>query len=247
MISACSENQQGFETYLGVAGDVANVFMIWWDTKLNQLLKQRGIEVQLYSRYFDDIDIVAKAVKGNPREPNDRETMREIANGIHESIKVTIDFPSKHANNRMPVKCRNTTRCQILDLHFIKPIASKHAINKNFALSQETKIYILVADLVRIMRNVSPPRSNTERTEHGQHFVSRLQFSGYPQKDRITIFQNTNQNYKLQNPCSPYATFGRIIAAQLPNLFINIIFFLSNKHNFPLFIFSFLHQQSLHY
>ena len=66
--------------------------MIWWDRKLNQMLKQSGIEVQLHSRYVDDIDIVAKAVKSNPGELKHRETMRkikEIANGIHESIKVT--------------------------------------------------------------------------------------------------------------------------------------------------------------
>ena len=45
------------------------------------------------------------------------------------------------------------------------------------------------------MRNVSPLCSNTERTEHVQHFINRLQFSGYPQKDRITIFQKANQKY----------------------------------------------------
>ena len=89
-----------------MAGDVANVFMIWWDRKLNQMLQQSGIEVQLYSRYVEDIDIVATAVKSNPGEPKDRATMRkiqDIANGLHESIKVTIDFPSNHTNNRMPV------------------------------------------------------------------------------------------------------------------------------------------------
>ena len=176
-------------------------------SKLNQMLKQSDIEVQLYSLYVDDIVVVAKTVQSNLGELKDRETLRKIqaiANGIHESIKVTIDFPSKHANNRMPVldteqwiepvKCGNEMRCQILHSH-MKPIASKHVINKNSALSQETKINILVADLVRIMRNVSPLCSNTERTEHVQHFINRLQFSGYPQKDRITIFQKANQKY----------------------------------------------------
>ena len=78
----------------------------------------------------------------------------------------------------------------------MKPIASKHFISKNSPLSQEMKMSILVADLVRIMRNVSPLCSNTERTEHIQHFINRLQFSGYPQKDRIAIFQKANQKYK---------------------------------------------------
>ena len=73
---------------VGVAGHAANVFMIWQDRKLNQMLKQSDIEVQLFSRYVDDIVIVAKIVKSNPGEPKGREAMRkiqEMANDIHES------------------------------------------------------------------------------------------------------------------------------------------------------------------
>ena len=154
---------------VGVAGDVANVFMIWWDRKLKSMLRQNNIEVQLYSRYVDDIDIVAKEIQNKPDESKDKATMtkiQEIANSIHESIKVTIDYPSNHANGRMPVldleqwiepvKCGITTKSQILHSHYMKPIASKHVISKTSALSEETKMNILVADLVRIMRNVSP-------------------------------------------------------------------------------------------
>ena len=78
----------------------------------------------------------------------------------------------------------------------MKPIASKHVISKTSALSEETKMNILVADLVRIMRNVSPLCCSTERTDYVQHFVKRLQFSGYPQKDRIEIYQKASQKYK---------------------------------------------------
>ena len=51
---------------------------------------------------FDCFCYDDNVIKSNPGELKDRETMRKIqaiANEVHESIKVTIDFPSKHANN----------------------------------------------------------------------------------------------------------------------------------------------------
>ena len=88
---------------VGVAEDVEHVFMIWWDSKLKRMLQQNNIEVQLYSRYFDEIKIVAKASQGKTVEQGKKAKMtrvQEIANGIHQSIKVTIDY---HVNERMPV------------------------------------------------------------------------------------------------------------------------------------------------
>eukprot|EP00794_Sanderia_malayensis_P004077 gene4077-4631_t len=192
---------------VAVAGDVSNVFMIWLDRELKAILHENRIEVQLYSRYVDDINIVAKAINDKPSEPRDKVTMEKIqviANEIHECIKVTIDYPSNHENNRMPVldveqwvqptQCNGATKSKILHSHYMKPMASKQVLNKDSALSQESKTNILVADLVKVMRNVSPLCSNIERTKHIQRFVNWLQFSGYPQKDGISIYKRANQN-----------------------------------------------------
>eukprot|EP00794_Sanderia_malayensis_P017164 gene17164-18886_t len=87
------------------------------------------------------------------------EKIQVIANEKHESIKVTIDYSSIHENNRMPVldveqwvqpiQCNGATKSKILHSHYMKPMASKHVLNKHSALSQESKTNILVADLVR--------------------------------------------------------------------------------------------------
>ena len=43
---------------VGIAGDVANLFMVWWDRHLKSKLEDEGIKVKMYSRYVDDINIV---------------------------------------------------------------------------------------------------------------------------------------------------------------------------------------------
>ena len=82
---------------VGLAGEVANVFMICWDCRLKSLLSSSETTLKLYSRYVDDVDLVTMIIgSGSPSE-NEERTMKyvqSIANSIHESIRVAIDYPS---------------------------------------------------------------------------------------------------------------------------------------------------------
>ena len=66
-------------------------------------LENDGINVQMYSRYVDDINIVCKMRSQEPGWQQSDEAMmksiQRIANGIHSSIKVTIDYPSNHGKD----------------------------------------------------------------------------------------------------------------------------------------------------
>ena len=180
---------------VGIAGDVAVLFMCWWDNELLERLNRRGRSTHLYARYVDDINI---AVDQTPYEESDGETMKhiqEIANDIHPSISVTIDFPSNNTNKRIPVLdlemwIEDTREKRIImHTHYMKSISSKHVVNKESALPPRTKTNILTADLVRIMRNISPDCERVERTKHIQQFLNRMQFSGYNERDRVTIYR----------------------------------------------------------
>ena len=108
------------------------------------------------------------------------EKVQSIANGIHPSIYVTIDYPSNHPNNRLPVldlqlwieeksTVDQPSRRYVMHTHYMKDISSKHVINKSSAIPTNTKLNILTADLVRIQRNISRLCDQTERTKHIQH------------------------------------------------------------------------------
>ena len=81
-----------------------------------------------------------------------------------------------------------TLRPQVLHSHYMKEMSNKRVIQKDSALTMSSKMNILVADLIRIMRNVSPLCKEIERTRHVQHFVNRMQFSGYNQRERTDVY-----------------------------------------------------------
>ena len=83
-----------------IAGDVANLFMVWWYRHLKGKLEDEGIKVKIYSRYVDDINIVCEKpdakVEGEATDKTVMTFIKNIANKIHKSIQVTIDYPSNH-------------------------------------------------------------------------------------------------------------------------------------------------------
>eukprot|EP00794_Sanderia_malayensis_P001548 gene1548-1711_t len=194
---------------MGIAGDVAKLFMVWWDRELKRRLQNHGIEIQLYKRYVDDTNIVVKTVTDMDARPNDETIMMEIqtiANEIHPSISVTSDHPTNHTNKRMPVldlelwidmvETNGTLKHQILFTHYMKPMTSKYIVNKRSALSTTMKKSVLVSDLVRTMRNVLLQCPESERQKHVQNFIKRMEFSGYDQQER-----DATPNEELAREC----------------------------------------------
>lgn len=59
-----------------------------------------------------------------------------------------------------------------------------------------TKINILTADLLRIMRNISRMCSDNERVKHIQHFIQRMQYSGYTHAERVMVYQKAKKRYE---------------------------------------------------
>ena len=203
------KQRQGGAIGVGIAGDIATLFMVWWDRELKSRLRRQSIEIQLYKTYVDDTNLVAKTVPNASKQPNDKvtmETIQKIANEIHPSISVTIDFPTNHTNNKMPVldlelwidmvEVGSSMKRQILFTHYMKPMANKYLINNRSALSTTMKTNVLVADLVRIMRNVSLQCSESERQKHIQHFIKRMQFSGYHQQERVKVYTKAKRRFE---------------------------------------------------
>ena len=44
------------------AGDIATLFMVWWDREFKKMVLDEGIDMKLYTRYVDDENIVCKAL-----------------------------------------------------------------------------------------------------------------------------------------------------------------------------------------
>ena len=186
--------------------------MCWWDEeflkKVNEVLK----DLNLYLRYVDDEYVICEAIPetdDNKDQAEDERTMRklqEIGNTIHPSIQVTVDYPTNNPGGRMPVldtehwmeevELNGCKKTQVLHSHYMKPMANVNVIHKSTALPERSKKNILVADLVRVMRNVSTMCSTTERNQKIQFFLARMQHSGYGKEERIEVYRAAKRKYK---------------------------------------------------
>ena len=194
------------------AGDIAALFMTWWDgeflRRVNEVLK----EMNLYLRYVDDEYVICEVVpeteenRGQERDERTMKKLQVIGNDIHPSIQVTIDFPSNNENGRMPVldtehwmseiEENGVKKVQVLHSHYSKPMANAFVIHKESAVSERNKESILVADLTRVMRNISTKCSEQERRSKVQHFISRMQYSGYGMEERVRVYRLAKRRYE---------------------------------------------------
>ena len=109
---------------MDLTGTVAKIYMKWWDGELLRRLQEQGIEVRMYERYVDDINMIVKATRpgvlysngglvyNKKREeeeanvPADLRTfliIRDIGNSVHPSIQLKIDVPSNYEDGKIPI------------------------------------------------------------------------------------------------------------------------------------------------
>ena len=134
------------------------------------------------------------------------ERVETIANSIHRSIRVKVDYPSKHQDERMPildtkmwleeVEVNNAMKHQILYSYFEKEMSSKFVLHRESAISRGSKINILVNELLRVMRNTSLRVQQQEKDKHVQHFLNKMQLSGYDQEDRVQVYKKAKRIFE---------------------------------------------------
>ena len=192
---------------VGIAGDICKLYMVYWDRQLKRELDFNNIAYQLYMIYVDDGLVVVKD-NNSPNSTGQKmmSKLKEIANCIEPSIQVKVDYPCNNENGRLPaldtevwieeVELDGARKTQILHSHYEKPFSNKLVIMKGSAMSWSKKINILVNDLLRVMRNISVLCPESERQKKVQHYMLRLQMSGYDIKERIHIYKKAKLRYE---------------------------------------------------
>ena len=200
----------------GLTGDVAQVFMVWWDQQMIKKLEANGMRVLLYLRYVDDIIVVVRDMSVNqdvggaqPRDETNMLKVQEVANTIHPSIQVTIDCPSRHEDAKMPVldlkawptqerdKVTRETTVRIVHEHYSKEISAKAVVNARSALPVKTKRTIHTQEVVRILRNCSRHLPWSVAREHVEQYMARMQFSGYKKEFRAEVVESALKAYDM--------------------------------------------------
>ena len=130
-----------------LTGVIVQLFMIWWDRQFKERLNRVQNEMKLHKRYVDDSNVVTletavgarydgerlivtdETIQEDEGVPADKRSMtllQEIGSHIHPSIRLTIDYPSKNEDGKVPMLsvkmwfARTGGRRQILYEHYEK-------------------------------------------------------------------------------------------------------------------------------
>ena len=219
----CIRHQEkGGPIGLELTGNIAQVFMIWWDRTLKQRLENFGMLVAMYKRYVDDINIAAKetppgtrylngnlvidesAIDEDRTIPGDKRTMeiiKSIGNDIHPSIQLEVDCPSNYDDGKLPILDLKVWiadvngRSRMIHEFYSKGISSKAVINARSALPWRQKRTVLTQEFLRVILNCSEDVPWEVVTKHIDEMVLRLQFSGYTKKFRHEIVDSALKAY----------------------------------------------------
>ena len=200
------QQKEGGAIGLELTGELAGVFMSWWDKELKKRLKEDGMDIILYKRYVDDINIIV-SVKINPADDPNEESMdkrvieriKEIGNQIHPSIQLEADYPSKYEDKKVPildVKVWVDDDNKILHEYYSKSVSSKAVIDRRSAMPLKDKRTVLTQDILRIILRCSPLLPWEKTVEHIEEYMLRLQFSGYDQRFREEVLRSALQAYE---------------------------------------------------
>ena len=206
--------QSGGSIGLELTGNIAQVFMIWWDSEFKLRLNEAGIVSRLIKRYVDDINLAVDELPVGTRYedgmllvkdekvaedlsiPADRRTMaiiRQIGNSIHPSIQLETDCPSNHEDEKMPILDLKVWiqdiggSRRIIHEFYAKDVSSKAVVNAKSAFSMKQKRTVLTQEVLRVLLNCSPDVPWERVVIHANTMVLRMQNSGYSKKFRCEV------------------------------------------------------------
>ena len=188
---------------------------------------------KLNERYVDDINMAVQATKPGLRYKEgklftdetsidedqgmsaDKRTMnliKQVGDDIHPSIRLEIDYPSKHEDGKLPIldlkvwvedrekeeQGRMKKVSTILYEYYRKDVASKAVINARSALSWSTKRTVLTQEVLRVLLNCSKLIPWENVVQMVQEMVLRMQYSGYSKKFRYEVVDSALKVYRVR-------------------------------------------------
>ena len=198
---------------LELTGDIAQIYMCWWDRQFRTKLAESNIILLLYKRYVDDINLIINLLKAIGEVRNEKEDLeimdkiRQIGNSIHPSIQLETDTPVQHEDKKIPMldlkvwseirkEKDGSLSSKVIHEFYQKEIGSKAVTNAQSAMSTKAKRNILTAEMLRVLLRCSPLLGWTKTAQHASNMNKRIQNSGYNYKFREQITKSALHKYK---------------------------------------------------
>ena len=130
-----------------------------------------------------------------------------LADTIHSSIKVEVDYCSNHGDRKLPIldlkvwverKALTDGKGVGVILHefYSKGVASRYVVHSRSAFPWSVKRTILTQEVLRVLLNCSPLLPWDCTIRHIENMVLRIQYSGYSERFRHDVVQSALAAYK---------------------------------------------------
>ena len=190
--------KQGGAIGLELTGEIAGVFMSWWDRQMRCKIEEEGIKTVVYKRYVDDINLVVE-VKKDVEEDELWKKVKDIGDSIHESIQLEADYPARYDDQKVPIldiKVWIDSEGRIMHEYYSKPVSSKSVIDANSAMPLKDRRTVLTQDLLRVILRCSPDLPWADKKKHIEEYMLRMQFSGYDEAMRKEVLRSAIKAYE---------------------------------------------------
>lgn len=124
--------------------------------------------------------------------------VQQIANSIDDMITMTIDYPSKYDDNKVPmldIKAWMNEHNEVYYEFYGKPTKNPHVISKNSAMSIAKKIDFLSQGVLRRLHNTKKEIDWERKAEIIEKFMTEVKASGYNKRDRFEIVNSGVSRY----------------------------------------------------
>ena len=189
--------KQGGAIGLELTGEIAAVFMSWWDKEMKKKMNEKNVKIAIYKRYVDDINMVIETNE-EAREEEVWNYIKDAGNEIHQSIQLEADYPAKYEERKVPILDIKVwvDNNRVLHEYYSKPVSSKSVIDAQSAMPLKDKRTVLTQDLLRVIMRCSPDLPWNVKKKHIEDYSLRMQFSGYSKGFRNEIVKSAISAYQ---------------------------------------------------
>ena len=136
-----------------------------------------------------------------------------MADEIDENLQSTGDCGENYIDKRLPtldlkvwVGKTENGKWVIRHEHYMKDVASRMVINKGSSHGERMKENVNVNECMRIIGNCSGFSGDDGQTErkHISHYMKRMQYSGYSERDRLSVLKKAYDKKEKRNDSTDY-------------------------------------------
>ena len=207
-----------------LTGAVAKCVMVDWCVRFCLRAGNLGIVLKLFKNYVDDENVVMRSLPCGtrlenevlvvkeeevetdsliPEDQRNMELLKEVADAIEPMIQTTIDYPTNHEDNKMPIldlkvwtETREDGGREVEFEFYRKPFASRYVMLASSAAPWQMKRTVLTQEGIRRLLRCRPSLPASRKAEILTDYMRMLRRSGYNEKFRLEIMKSMKSGYE---------------------------------------------------